>query len=177
REALEVCQNNTIDLIISDVNMPVMNGYELCQSVKTTLITSHIPVILLTAKTSEIYQEKGFDTGADAYVTKPFNARILQKRIDNLITTRANLIRKFRNDITLEPKNLKITSTDEAFLQKAISTIEKGYTDQNFNATTFVAEMNMSRTVIYTNIKALTGQNISTFIRIIRLKKDAILIA
>ncbi|WP_461533163.1 hybrid sensor histidine kinase/response regulator transcription factor [Sinomicrobium sp.] len=177
REALEVCQNNTIDLIISDVNMPVMNGYELCQSVKTTLITSHIPVILLTAKTSEIYQEKGFDTGADAYVTKPFNARILQKRIDNLITTRANLIRKFRNDITLEPKNLKITSTDEAFLQKAISTIEKGYTDQNFNATTFVAEMNMSRTVIYTKIKALTGQNISTFIRTIRLKKAALLIA
>ncbi|RAV28206.1 hybrid sensor histidine kinase/response regulator transcription factor [Sinomicrobium soli] len=176
KEAVGITQKNVIDLIISDVSMPVMDGYELCNTIKTTLITSHIPVILLTAKTSEIHQEKGFDTGADAYITKPFNARLLQKRVDNLLKTRANLIRKFRNDIILKPKNLKITSTDETFLQKAISVVEEGYTDQNFNTAAFVARMNMSRTVLYTKIKALTGQNISTFIRTIRLKKAALLI-
>lgn len=176
KQAISIAQENPIDLIISDVSMPVMDGFELCHTIKTTLTTSHIPVILLTAKTSPTHQEKGFDTGADAYITKPFNANILETRVNNLLQTRRNLIRKFKKDIILEPKKLEITSADEIFLKKAIALVEENITNQNFNTGTFIDHMNMSRTVIYTKIKALTGQNISTFIRTIRLKKASIMI-
>lgn len=177
KQAIAIAHQHTIDLIISDVSMPEMDGVELCHQIKTTLATSHIPIILLTAKTSTTHQEKGYRTGADAYITKPFNAEILEIRVDNLLKTRANLIRKFKQDAILEPKKLATTSPDETFLEKAALVVEQNMADPNFNVGTFVQEMNMSRTVIYTKIKALTGQNLSTFIRIIRLKKAATLIA
>lgn len=175
-EALNITRQHPIDLIISDISMPVMDGFELCHHIKTTLITSHIPVILLTAKTSHIHRTKGYETGADAYITKPFSATILQVRVNNLLKTRANLIRKFKQDTILEPKKLTVTSPDEAFLEKAITTVEQHIADSDFNASVFIDHMNMSRTVIYTKLKALTGQNLSTFIRTIRLKKAAQLI-
>lgn len=177
KQAIAIAHQHTIDLIISDVSMPEMDGVELCHQIKTTLATSHIPMILLTAKTSTTHQEKGYRTGADAYITKPFNAEILEIRVDNLLKTRANLIRKFKQDAILEPKKLATTSPDETFLEKAALVVEQNMADPDFNVGTFVQEMNMSRTVIYTKIKALTGQNLSTFIRIIRLKKAATLIA
>ncbi len=176
-QAILLAQRNPIDLIISDIQMPVMDGFELCNKIKNTLMTSHIPVILLTAKTSHIHQEKGYQTGADAYITKPFNADILEVKVTNLLTTRANLIRKFKKDAILEPKELTVSSPDEIFLEKAIAVVEKNITSENFNASVFIDQMNMSRTVIYTKLKALTGQNISTFIRTIRLKKAAQLIS
>lgn len=170
--AIEIAHKNSIDLIISDINMPIMDGFDLCENIKTTLLTSHIPVILLTAKTSSIHQEKGYITGADAYITKPFNSNILVTRVDNLLKSRANLINKFKKDIILEPKNLTVTSADELFLENAISIVEKNITNQDFNTKIFIEEMNMSRTVLYTKLKALTGQNLSEFIRMIRLKKS-----
>ena len=176
-EAFNIALNNEIDLIISDVNMPIMNGFELCEKIKTTLVTSHIPIILLTAKTSEIHQEQGYTTGADAYITKPFKANILEARVNNLLRTRANLIRKFKKDIILKPKDLTITSTDELFLQKAIEVVEKNITNPEFDTNLFLESMNMSRTVLYTKLKALTGQNLSTFIRIIKLKRAGQLIS
>lgn len=176
KEAIPITQKNQIDLVISDVNMPVMDGFELCDYIKTTLITSHIPVILLTAKTSPVHQEKGYRTGADAYITKPFKADILETRVDNLLKTRANLIRKFKKDIILEPKSPEITSADEVFLEKAITIVEQNITNQDFNTGMFIEQMNMSRTVIYTKLKTLTGQNLSAFIRTIRLKKSGLLI-
>jgi AraC-like DNA-binding protein len=127
---------------------------------------------LLTAKTSSIHQEQGYSTGADAYITKPFNSNILTTRVDNLIKTRANLINKFKKDIILEPKNLTVTSADETFLQTAISIVENNITNENFDTKVFIQQMNMSRTVLYTKLKALTGQNLSEFIRMIRLKKS-----
>ncbi|HLT86372.1 MAG TPA: two-component regulator propeller domain-containing protein [Sphingobacterium sp.] len=175
-DAIAVAHHEAIDLVISDVQMPVMDGFELCRHIKTTLICSHIPVILLTAKTSPIHQEKGYRTGADAYITKPFNAEILELRVDNLLKTRANLVRKFKQDTILEPKKLTISSPDELFLEKAISVVEQYISDPDFNVSAFIDQMNMSRTVIYTKLKALTGQNLSTFIRLIRLKKASRLI-
>src|SRR5690606_17879692 len=103
-DAIAIAHQETIDLIVSDVQMPIMDGFELCRYIKTTLICSHIPVILLTAKTSSVHQEKGYRTGADAYITKPFNAEILALRVDNLLKTRANLVRKFNQDTILEPQ-------------------------------------------------------------------------
>lgn len=175
--AIELTQQNPIDLIISDIQMPIMNGFELCKNIKTNLLTSHIPIILLTAKTSTTHQEEGYYTGADAYITKPFNAKILELRVSNLLETRAALIRKFKKDAILEPQKLVVTSPDETFLEKAISIVEKNIDNPDFNASIFVDQMNMSRTVIYTKLKALTGQNISTFIRTIRLKKAGQLIS
>jgi len=156
--------------------MPDMDGFELCDKIKTTLITSHIPVILLTAKTSPTDQKRGYYTGADAYITKPFNVDILELRVDNLLKTRENLIRKFKNDLILEPKELTITSPDETFLAEAIAAVEENISNPDFNVSMFIDQMNTSRTVIYTKLKALTGQNLSTFIRTIRLKKAAMLL-
>jgi signal transduction histidine kinase/ligand-binding sensor domain-containing protein/DNA-binding response OmpR family regulator len=176
-QGLTMAENNAIDLIISDVSMPIMDGFELCEKIKTTLITSHIPVILLTAKTSQTHQEKGYSIGANAYITKPFNATLLETRVDNLLQTRSSLIRKFKKDIILKPKELTITSTDELFLQKAIKVVEENITNPEFNTNLFIELMGMSRTVLYTKLKALTGQNLSTFIRIIKLKRAGQLIA
>ncbi len=174
--AIEIAHKNAIDLIISDIHMPLMDGFELCENIKTTLITSHIPIILLTAKTSSIHQERGYANGADAYITKPFNAAILVTRVDNLLKTRASLISKFKKDVILEPKNFTVTSADEIFLETAISIVEKNITNQNFDTKIFIEQMNMSRTVLFTKLKALTGQNLSEFIRVIRLKKSGQLI-
>src|SRR5690606_26361861 len=132
-EALEIILQHTVDLIISDISMPDMDGFELCNKIKTTLLTSHIPVLLLTAKTSPTDQKKGYHTGADAYITKPFNVDILELRVNNLLKTRDNLIRKFKNDIILEPKELTITSPDEEFLAKAIRVVDERISDPNFN--------------------------------------------
>lgn len=175
-QAIGITRQHAIDLIISDIQMPLMDGFELCHRIKTTLLTSHIPVILLTAKTSSMHQEKGYYVGADAYITKPFNVNILEIRIANLLKAQANLIRKLKQDIILEPKQHTITSPDELFLEHAISTIEQNLTNPDFNTSIFIEQMNMSRTVIYTKLKALTGQNISTFIRTIRLKKASLLL-
>ena len=173
KEALEIAQQNAVDLIISDVQMPVMDGFELCNAIKTNLVTSHIFVILLTAKTSPTHQEKGYSIGADAYVTKPFSPVILKVQVHNLLKTRANLILKFKKDLILEPKNFTSTTPDELFLKKAIMLVEENLDNPDFNANVFIARMYMSRTVLYTKLRALTGQNISSFIRTIRLKKAA----
>ncbi|MFT4092929.1 MAG: two-component regulator propeller domain-containing protein [Niabella sp.] len=174
QEAILIAQQNPVDLIISDVQMPVMDGFDLCRHIKTDLVTSHIFVILLTAKTSTAHQEKGFHIGADAYITKPFNPAILKAGVDNLLKTRANLILRFKKDVLVKPRELAFTSPDEIFLGKAIALIEENLDNPEFNANHFVAKMYMSRTVLYTKLKALTGQNISTFIRTVRLKKAGI---
>ena len=157
--------------------MPIMDGTELCNQIKTNILYSHIPVILLTAKTSEKSQKEGFETGADAYITKPFSASLLEVRVKNLLQTRENLINKIKKDIILKPKELKITSLDEIFLEKSISIIEENIKKVDFTINDFIAEMGMSRSAYYRKLKALTGQSITEFIRTIKLKRAAQLIA
>lgn len=175
--ALDIAKRSDIDLIISDVMMPIMNGMELCEKIKTDVITSHIPVLLLTAKTSKDSQKEGYKIGADAYVTKPFDANILEQKVKNLLKTRENLIKKFKKDIILKPKELKITSADEIFLKKSISLIEENINNSDFSINDFITEMGMSRSALYRKLKALTGQSITEFIRTIKLKRAAQLIA
>ena len=172
QHALDIANENAIDLIISDVMMPVMNGIELCAKIKTNILTSHIPVVLLTAKTSEESQKSGYTTGADAYITKPFNAQILEIRVKNILKFRRILIEKFRKDAILEPKELTATSADEMFLQKAIDLIEQNINNSAYSIDDFIAEMNMSRSVLYRKLKALTDQSITEFIRTIKLKRE-----
>ncbi len=175
--AVTIAHKNDIDLIVSDVMMPEMDGFELCKHIKTNLTTSHIPIVLLTAKTASTHQERGYKIGADAYITKPFDAAILEVRVDNLLATQKNLIGKFKKDAILKPKELTITSADELFLEKAIQIIEDNLSDPEFNVYVFTEQMNMSRSVLYRKLKALTDQSITEFIRTIKLKKAAQLIA
>lgn len=169
--ALELTKKNKIDLIISDVMMPIMDGIMLCEKIKTNIKTSHIPVILLTAKTSDKAQKSGYTIGADAYITKPFDSGLLEIRVNNLLTSRRNFIKKFKKDIILEPKEITATSTDEIFLKKAIDLVEKNMTNADFSITMFIDEMSVSRSVLYRKLKALTGHSITDFIRTIKLKR------
>ncbi len=176
KEALSITKDTHIDLIISDVMMPEMDGFEFCNLVKSDITTSHIPVILLTAKTSATHHEKGYLNGADVYITKPFDANILDIRVKNLLQSRINLITKFRNEIILEPKELTVTSTDEIFLKKALGIVEANLSNSDFSIDIFISEMGMSRSVLYRKLKALTGQSITEFIRNIKLKRAGQLI-
>ncbi|WP_215224920.1 hybrid sensor histidine kinase/response regulator transcription factor [Echinicola shivajiensis] len=173
KEGLKVAKSQSLDLVISDVMMPEMDGMELCQELKTNIRTSHIPVILLTAKTSENYQNSGYKFGADAYITKPFDAEILEIRIRNLIQSRRLLIEKFKKDVILQPQEVTVSSADEEFLKKAISLVEQHMRNPELNATMLVSEMGMSRSVLYRKLKDLTDQSISEFIRTIKLKRAA----
>ena len=174
--AIEIAKNNSIDLIISDVMMPIMDGMELCETIKSNILTSHIPVLLLTAKTSEEAQKEGFAHGADAYITKPFNTDLLVLRVNNILRSRKKLIEKFKKERILEPSELTATSTDELFLQKAIDLIEKNMSSAEFSINDFIKEMGMSRSVLYRKLKALTDQSITEFIRTIKLKRAGQLI-
>lgn len=112
QEGLNMVQNQMPDLIISDIMMPVMDGYELCKQIKSNELTSHIPVILLTAKTSEENQIQGLEHGAEDYITKPFNPNILKLRIRNILENRAQLAKKFSSEFDVIPANIKISEID-----------------------------------------------------------------
>ncbi|MCY4216087.1 MAG: response regulator [Flavobacteriaceae bacterium] len=173
-EALVMAKEYSMDLIISDVMMPRMDGIALSQAMKRDIKTSHVPIILLTARTSSKAQKIGYETGADVYLTKPFNADILQMQIGNMLNSRKKLVEKFKKDVILEPKEFaNNVSVDEAFLKKAIDIVEENVSNPQFNVNFFVSKMYMSRSVLYRKLKALTGQSISEFVRMIKLKKAA----
>ena len=170
-EGINIAQSKPIDLIISDIMMPKMDGLEFCNCIKSDITTSHIPVILLTARTSTKTQKEGYNTGADAYITKPFDAELLNLQVQNLLNSRKNLIDKFRKNILLEPKELKLESPDEIFLKKVMTIVEKNLSDPSFMASTLIDKVHISQSVLYRKLKVLTGQSISEFIRNIRLKR------
>ncbi|RAJ37251.1 hybrid sensor histidine kinase/response regulator transcription factor [Pedobacter cryoconitis] len=159
------------DLIISDVMMPNMDGLEFCRRVKTDERTSHIPVILLTARSAYIHQINGLETGADAYIMKPFNIRLLQLTLENLLNAREKLRLKYGQTITLEPKNLIINTTEQQFLASLIKIIEKHISDTDFGVPALAAEIGMSQPVLYKKIRSLTDQSVNDFIKSFRLKQ------
>ena len=161
------------DLIISDIIMPEINGIDLCKNLKTDERTSHIPIILLTAKSSMENKLEGLETGADDYLTKPFNISELQVRVSNLIDQRKKLRERFRKELLLEPKEIAVTSADEKFLYRVSNLIEKHIADYNFSVDIFAKEMGMSRMQLHRKLHAVTGQSASDFIRNFRLKRAA----
>lgn len=161
------------DLIISDVMMPKMDGYQLCTKLKTDQLTSHIPVILLTARASKESKLEGLETGADDYLIKPFDADELTVRVKNLIRQRRNLREQFAKKLSIEPSDIAVTSIDEAFIQKALSIVEEHMPDSDFNVDQFAQKMGASRMQMHKKFKGLTGQSTSEFIRTIRLKRAA----
>lgn len=176
-DGLNKALENIPDLIISDVLMPKLNGYEFCSKIKTDERTSHIPVILLTLKAETNSRIKGLETGADDYLTKPFYSAELLTRIKNLIDQRKKLREKFSKEITLEPKDVAVTSTDEKFLTRVLEIVEKNVSNENFSAEDFAENVGMSKTHLNRKLNALTDVSANEFIRTYRLKKAARLLS
>ncbi|GAA4809831.1 two-component regulator propeller domain-containing protein [Litoribaculum gwangyangense] len=167
------------DLIISDVMMPGKDGITLCKELKSQITTSHIPIILLTARTSTVFEIEGLKTGADDYVTKPFNAKVIKARIESLLENREKLRAHLLNKVRFEPTATKIENEDDtenAFIHKAILLVENNLHNTDFGIENMVDELFMSQSTLYRKIKSLTGLSLTAFIRSIRLKKSAQLI-
>jgi signal transduction histidine kinase/ligand-binding sensor domain-containing protein/CheY-like chemotaxis protein len=167
---LKMIQTQMPDLIVSDIMMPVMDGYELCKNIKSNELTSHIPVILLTAKTSEEHQIQGLEYGADDYITKPFNLNILKLRIRNILEVRAQLAKKFVSELDMIPSNIKISEIDHGFLEKMVKIIEDNIDDSDLSGDRLASELGVSKGNLYKKLKALSGLTVNIFIRNIRLK-------
>jgi DNA-binding response OmpR family regulator len=177
RKGLEVATTEIPDLIISDVMMPEMDGYRFCEHIKSNELTSHIPVILLTAKADRESKLTGLETGADDYLSKPFDADELKLIVRNRIEERRKLRERFSREITLEPKQISITSLDEKFLTKVLGIIEEHMDDELFSIDELSREASYSNMHFYRKIKALAGQTPSQFLRTIRLKRAAELLS
>lgn len=159
------------DAIICDIMMPEMNGYEVCKTLKHDERTSHIPIVMLTAKSSEQNTIEGFESGADDYVTKPFSSPVLSIRIKNLIESRILLRKKFVKEPFASIKEISPSKTDERLINKAYAIAEKNMNNTDFEVNDFAYQIGMSRTQLYRKMHAISGQSVKEFIRIIRLKK------
>jgi len=159
------------NIVITDLMMPIMDGLELCEKLKTTKTTSHIPVVMLTAKISQESELEGLKNGADDYIRKPFDTELLKVKLNNIITGRDVLRKRFNREINLKPKEVTVTSTDERFLQQAIEIVEKHMMNTDFSVEMLVKEMGHSRSNLYLKFKEITGLSSSEFIRNIRLKR------
>lgn len=175
-EALRIITGTVIDLIISDIMMPVMDGIELCRRVKSDRTICHIPLILLTARSSEQQQLEGLSTGADDYITKPFNFQLLEAKISNIINLRRNARQLFKSKIRIEAKDITVTSLDEQFMHKAFELVEKNMAVTDYSVEAMSKDMGMSRTLLYKKILALTGRPPLEFVRTLRLKRAALLL-
>jgi signal transduction histidine kinase/ligand-binding sensor domain-containing protein/DNA-binding response OmpR family regulator len=176
-EALKIIMKIVPDLIISDIMMPKMNGLELCRRVKSDRAVCHIPLILLTAKSSELQQLEGIELGADDYIIKPFNFQILEAKIANIISLRRNMRQLFKNKLHIEPRDVAVTSLDELFMQKVLELVEKNISSTDYSVEMMKRDLGMSRTLLYKKILALTGKPPLEFLRSLRLKRAAVLLA
>jgi YesN/AraC family two-component response regulator len=172
-EGLEIVMQADPDIIVCDVVIKEFSGIEFCSKLKDSPSFSHIPVILLTGSSSPEIKLKGVECGADDYITKPFENDLLVARIKSILKGRNTLKQFFLNEVTLKSNNLKIPEEYSYFLTKCISLIEKHLDDENFSVSVFTREMGMSRSNLFRKVKAISGLNISEFIRHIKLRKAA----
>lgn len=161
---LQIVKKQLPDLVISDIMMPEINGIELCNQLKSDTLTSHIPIVLLTAKVTQEQQREGLETGADAYVTKPFNADILKVRVNKLIEMREQLKQRFIEQPILT-KELEVTSVEAEFMQRLKEVLDTHIIDPEFTSDAFSKYMLMSRTQLHRKLKAIVGMTTSEFIR------------
>ena len=170
-QGVNVAGESIPDLIISDVMMPKMDGYALCRSLKLDEKTSHIPIILLTAKAGQENKIEGLETGADDYLTKPFEAKELLVRVKNLIDLRRKLREHFSVGQVLKPGEIAVTSIDDAFLKKVMQVVEERLGNEAFSVEDLAGEAGMSRSQLHRKLTSLTGQSPSDFIRYMRLHR------
>ncbi len=172
-QGLTAAQEHLPNLIISDWMMPDMDGIELCRRTKTDERTSHIPFILLTALSAQDKRLTGLQTGADDYLTKPFDSRELLARTQNLITNRRKLHERFSREVRIQPKDITVTSADETFLARVIQIVENNLSNADFSAEQFGQEVGLSRMQLHRKLVGLTGLAAGDFIRLMRLKRAA----
>jgi len=170
-EGLKKAIKNIPDLIITDIMMPKMDGVELCKRVKTNEKTSHIPVVLLTAKADIESRIEGLETGADDYIIKPFNMHELITRVKNLIEQRQTLRKRFAGNLNVTPKEIAFNSYDVQFINRIIGVVEEHLADFNFDVKDLQSKTGMSHTQLYRKLFALTGLSPSKFILTLRLKR------
>ncbi|CUP50011.1 hybrid sensor histidine kinase/response regulator transcription factor [Bacteroides thetaiotaomicron] len=172
-EALEKLKDNEVDVIVTDVMMPVMDGIKLCKNVKQNIRTCHIPVIILSAKTDIKDQMEGLQMGADDYIPKPFSLAILTTKIQNMMRTRRRMLDKYAKSLEVEPEKITFNAMDEALLKRAMAIVEKNMDNIEFSTDEFAREMNMSRSNLHLKLKAITGESTIDFIRKIRFNEAA----
>lgn len=170
-QALEILRSHDVDVVVSDVMMPEIDGLELCRRIKTDIETSHIPIILLTAKAMTDDELLGLEAGADDYITKPFNMDILFQRIHNILERSRQRHERFVSDIDISPSEITVSSLDEQFIAKAISVVEAHIGDPELSVEQIASEMTVHRSQLYKKLQHLTGKRPIQFIRLIRLKR------
>lgn len=175
-DGVELALRYIPQIIVSDVMMKGMDGFELCEKIKKNSATAHIPVILTTAQALENYRITGYNTGADAYLIKPFAIEVLKARIENLIAQKENFSYSWKTLVEKKVGQNPVSSNDELFIKKAVDTIEKQIANPDFSVHDFSLAMNVSRVHLYKKLMALTGTSPLDFIRLIRLKKAAFLL-
>jgi DNA-binding response OmpR family regulator len=173
REGIQQAQEIIPDLIISDIMMPGTDGYELCKVLKTDVKTSHVPIVLLTAKAAEENIIEGLETGADDYITKPFNTKILLTRIKNLIDLRRHLQEKIQREMVLHPTEISVSPIDREFMKELKTAIEKSLSESEFGVDDLAKTLYISRASLNRKIRAITGESTNNFIQSYRLKKAA----
>ncbi|MCC8197862.1 MAG: response regulator [Tannerellaceae bacterium] len=177
KDGLEKARKQMPDLIITDIMMPEVNGIELCRTLKTDPETSHIPIIILTAQGDQERRLEGLETGADSYISKPFNIKHLKIRIEKLIELRKNMKDRFSKSLNMEAQEITLTSTDERLLQNAINYVRKHMESPDMSVEGMSKELGLSRTHLHRKLKALTGQSPVEFIKTIRMKQAAYLLS
>jgi len=171
--ALKMAIKHLPNLIVSDVVMPIMAGTELCSAIKNELKTSHIPIILLTSRSSLIYKLEGLESGADDYISKPFNVEEFKIRIKNLLNTSNRLREKFSGNDALIPSEIVISSLDEKLYKKALEIVENNISNEHFDIPFFCSELGVSRTMLFIKIKAWTNFTPNDFVQHFRMKRAA----
>ncbi len=173
REGLEKAAACNPDLILSDVMMPVMDGIAFCSALKGDIQTSHIPVILLTAKSSDLQKLEGLEIGANDYLTKPFSPRELQLRVANLLRSIRNARERTGRTLRLEPAEVAVASADADFLERAIDLVSGEMDNSDYRVDHFARDLAVSRALLFTKMKAITGHTPNNFIKLLRMKRAA----
>lgn len=176
-EAFDIIERKNVDIVVTDIMMPMMDGFELCRKIKTNIEYCHIPVVLLTAKNDLNSKLKGLETGADAYIEKPFSFKYLLTQLNSLLENRKREKEAFIKKPYVTSQSIGLCKADEELMNKIISIIEENITDSNFGVERLSEITNMSRSSLHRKIKALSGTSPTDFIRLIRLKKASGLIA
>jgi len=174
-EGIRKAQDLIPDIVITDLMMPIKDGYAVCEELKTNELTSHIPVILLTARSTVDSKIKGLRTGADDYLTKPFNTEELMARMENLVETRRRLLMKFKQQPGHPPQMAApaahLSAPDQAFLSRFIALIDQHLSNENTSVEDLARLMFISRVQLHRKLKALTDQNVTDFVRDYRLNR------
>ncbi|MFK7920638.1 MAG: two-component regulator propeller domain-containing protein [Bacteroidia bacterium] len=173
RIGLAVAEESHPDIIISDIMMPEMDGQAFCKALREHDDLSHLPVILLTARTSPIFEVEGYQSGADAYITKPFKPSVLKAQVESLLSARQRLKQYFSQKVTLQPTELEIAPRDKDFLDKVMKLVEENLLNEKLSRDYLADAMAMSPSTLYRKLKTLTDLTTNAFIRSIRLKRAA----